>query len=200
MITTGAIKAIFEFPPQTWEIGGKPPFCQQKSKSFFPQLLGFKMEYQKSSSLDQGLYKLSSLYHAPTELYGVVILGGGGASSSKMGFSVNKSKRAHISPSTKVQTKAFLSAPADKIRLVFFPQSKLNTRSVCSLSVWMSVHGSLSEDRVRIWISRELRERAMLLPSGLQAWHVIGSTPKLKVSVMMTAGCTKAQFRPKKLT
>ena len=48
VMTTGAIKAIFEFPPQSWEIGGKLPFCQQKSKSVFPQLLGLKMEYQKS--------------------------------------------------------------------------------------------------------------------------------------------------------
>ena len=89
-------------------------------------------------------------------------------------------------PSTKVQTKAFLSAPADKSLLVFLPQSKLSTLSVCSLSVWTSVQGSLlSVERVRIWISRELSEMAMLLPSGLQAWHVIGSTPKLNVSVIL---------------
>ena len=35
VMTTGAIQAIFVFPPQSWEIGVKLPFRQQKSKSVF---------------------------------------------------------------------------------------------------------------------------------------------------------------------
>ena len=33
VMTTRAIKAIFEFPPQSWEISEKPLFYKQKSKS-----------------------------------------------------------------------------------------------------------------------------------------------------------------------
>ena len=33
VMTTGAIEAILAFPPQSWEIGWKPPFYKQKVES-----------------------------------------------------------------------------------------------------------------------------------------------------------------------